>query len=212
MPTDIAPILIGRSSSHFTRVARMFGEELGVPYRLQVVTDLMSLDVSVYGQNPALKIPVLREGDQSLLGTENICRRFAELAGRGEDLSIVWPEHLRDARARSAQELIWHAMAAQVHLVVTTIFGHVPSDNVAIAKVRASLEGSLYWLDAHVGQAIDVLPKGRALSLLEVTLLCLVEHLTFRPTVEITRYSRLRDFALDYGQRRSAEHTRYRFD
>ena len=49
-PVDQCTI-IGRSSSHFTRVTRIFAAELGVPYTLQVVPDLLSCDAADYGGN-----------------------------------------------------------------------------------------------------------------------------------------------------------------
>ncbi|MCA9628209.1 MAG: glutathione S-transferase N-terminal domain-containing protein, partial [Myxococcales bacterium] len=57
--------LVGRSSSHYTRVAQVFAHELGVPYRLVPVFDLTQLEADCYGDNPALKIPMLRESPDS---------------------------------------------------------------------------------------------------------------------------------------------------
>src|SRR5690554_2468986 len=42
-------VIFGRSSSHFTRVTRIFAEELDVPYSLEVVRDLLSTDANDYG-------------------------------------------------------------------------------------------------------------------------------------------------------------------
>ena len=72
------PQLIGRSSSHFTRVARIFAAELGVEHEFQIVRDLTSADVRHYADNPALKIPVLVDAEGPLFGAENICRAFAQ--------------------------------------------------------------------------------------------------------------------------------------
>ena len=74
--------LVGRSSSHYTRVAQVFAHELGVPYRLVPVFDLTQLEADCYGDNPALKIPMLRESPDSgaLFGAQNVCRRLVEVA------------------------------------------------------------------------------------------------------------------------------------
>ncbi|MET0791438.1 MAG: glutathione S-transferase N-terminal domain-containing protein [Polyangiaceae bacterium] len=56
--SDLA--LFGRSSSSFTRVARIDAAEPGVPYQLRVVPDLRSLEAAGYGRNPALRLPVLQ--------------------------------------------------------------------------------------------------------------------------------------------------------
>lgn len=201
--------IIGRSSSHFTRVTTVFAHELGVPFALEVVHDFASLDAATFGGNPALKIPSLREGEQLLFGAENICRRLCELAGRDGDPRVVF--HVPDALVRNAQELTWYAMATQVQLVVATLFGKIPADNPFIAKARTGMLGALGWLDAHVADALARLPA-RDLSLLETCLLCLLEHLVFRPTVPIDAFANLRAVATSLAQRPAAAATAYRFD
>lgn len=203
--------LVGRSSSHFTRVAAIFAHELGVPFDL-VVSELTSLDAEVYGGHPALKIPTLRVGASVVFGAENICRRLVELAGRGGDPRVVWPESLTTDVARSAQELTWLAMSAQVQLILGAGLGKLPPDNAFLVKTRAGLGGSLAWLDAHLSDALDTLPHDRDLALLEVSLFCLVEHLDFRRTVPIDPHTNLRRFAVEFATRPSAQRTAYRYD
>lgn len=212
MSAEPTVTLVGRRGSHFTRVAAMFARELGVPVTRVVVRDLASLDPEAYGGHPALKIPSLRVDGSSLFGTENICRRLVELAGRRGDPRVVLPEDLRSDLHRNAQELVWHAMAAQVQLVVGVRFSKLPTDNVLFAKGEAGLRGALAWLDAHVDQALAALPADRALSLLEVTLFCLREHLAFRTMVPVAPYARLGEFAARYGERESARETAYGVD
>lgn len=201
--------LIGRSSSHFTRVAMVFAHELGVPVELVPVHDITSADAAVFAGNPALKIPTLRRGGSLVFGAENICRSLAELAD--PRLRVVWPEALRGDLSRNAQELVWHCMAAQVQLVFGTMVGKLPAENVYFAKGRAGFEGALRWLDAHLAETLLVLPE-REVSLFEVTLFCLVEHLPFRGTLPVEPYPALVRFARDFGERASAKATAYRFD
>lgn len=92
MRPDVRVRLTGRSSSHLTRVARIFAHELDVPVEFGVVQDLTSLDAAVYGAHPALKIPTLHTGDAAVFGTDNICRKLAELAGRADDPRVVLSE------------------------------------------------------------------------------------------------------------------------
>jgi hypothetical protein len=126
-------------------------------------------------------------------------------------LRIVWPEQLRDDLSRNAQELVWHAMAGQVQLVFGTIIGKLPADNVYFAKGRAGFEGSLHWLEQHAPRVLEALPP-RDLSLFEVSLFCLIEHLEFRGTLPIAPYPTLRRFSEYWAQRPSALRTRFRFD
>ncbi|MGN6235826.1 glutathione S-transferase N-terminal domain-containing protein [Dyella sp.] len=205
------PCLIGRSSSHFTRVPRMLALELGVDCAFQPVYDLGSRDVGDYGGNPAMKLPVLRLGNgQVAFGAENVARTLAELAPARIDM--VWTEQLPGLEARNAQELVWHAMAAQVQLVFGMQAAKLPADNLYFAKAADGLANVLAWLEARIEAVLATLPPSRHVSLLELTLLCLIEHLRFRPTVALDAYPTLARFADTFGQRASAVQTAYRFD
>jgi glutathione S-transferase len=202
--------LVGRSSSHFTRVARIFAQELAVPIELVPIYDMKALGPEVYAGNPALKLPILRTDTGVVFGALNICRTLAERATR--PARIVWPEDLRDELSRNAQEMVWHAMAAQVQIIMGTAIGKLPADNVFFVKIRAGLEGALSWLDANLAESLRLLPTPRDLSVFEVSLFCLIEHLSFRITVPVTPYRALARFASDFAERPSARATVYQFD
>ena len=202
--------IIGRSSSHFTRMTRIFAEELGIPYRLVPVPDMTVLSAGAYGGNPAMKLPVLRTREGALFGAQNICRALAQRSSRG--VRIIWPEDSDAELARNAQELIWHGMAAQVQIAFGLLICKLPPDNVYFVKAREGFEGALGWLDSHLHEVRGHLPVPRDLSLFEVSLFCLVDHLTFRPTVPIAPYRALVGFAEEFGARSSARSTPYRFD
>jgi glutathione S-transferase len=202
--------IIGRRSSHFTRMALIFAEELSVPYELEPIYDMKALDADAYAGNPALKLPILKRGSALLFGAQNICRAIAESAAATD--RVIWPEHLRDDRMRNAQELVWHCMAVQVQLILGLIIGKLPADNVFFAKARLGLEGSLQWLDSHVADALQSLPTHRTLSLFEVSLFCLLEHLSWRDTVRVDRYAALAEFVRAYASKASSQRTAYAFD
>jgi glutathione S-transferase len=202
--------LFGRSSSHFTRVARIFAEELGVAYEIVPIYDMKVQDPTLYASNPALKMPTLRIGDDIVFGTENICRTLAEHAG--SPAGIVWPEQLRSVMQRNAQELVWHAMAAQVQIVLGTLVGKLPADNIYFQKSLAGFAGALAWLDTYIDQIVESLPASRKLSLFETTLFCLIEHLHFRETLPVEQHSALTKFAATFAMRPAAQRTPYAID
>lgn len=212
MRPDVQVRLRGRSSSHFTRVARIFAHELDVPVEFDVVHDLTSLDAAAYDGHPALKIPTLRVGDAAIFGTDNICRKLTELAGRADDPRVVLSARLPSDFARNAQELVWIAMTTQVQLVVGIRFAQLPADNLFFTKAAAGMTGALAWLDARLDLVLAELPNDRDLSVFEVTLFCLVEHLDFRPTVSLGALPRLRRFASEFASRESARRTAFRAD
>jgi glutathione S-transferase len=205
----LAPYIVGRSSSHFTRLVRLFALELGVACEFAPVYDLSSLDARDYAGNPALKLPVLKMGEVTIFGAENICRALAEIAS--EPRRIIWPEDVRGVQARNAQELVWHAMQAQVQLGFGTQIAKLPVDSVYFVKAAAGMQNALEWLDEKVSEVIDDMPP-HDISLLEASLFCLIEHVEFRATVSLTPYGRLSAFALAFGQRASAQQTPFVFD
>ena len=77
MTALISPVLVGRSSSHFTRIARIFAHELEVAYEFQPVLDLTSVNRADYADNPTLRVPILRTEAGTWFGALNICRALA---------------------------------------------------------------------------------------------------------------------------------------
>ena len=80
-------------------------------------------------------------------------------------------------------------------VIFGTIVGKLPADNVYFAKGRNGFEGALRWLDDNLAAALRAIPSPRDLSLFEVTLFCLIEHLTFRGTLPVEPYPSLVRFA-----------------
>ena len=201
--------LYGRSSSHFTRIVRIFAAEMELELEFVLIRDLMSQDAALYGDNPALKMPTLVTDEGSWFGSLGICR---ELARNCElNLDVVWPDQLDTAVASNAQEMVLQAMSTEVGIVLGKTTG-VSADNAHQRKLRASLLGTLAWLEENAGTALSMLPAERDLSYLEVSLFCLVEHLPFRDVLDTAPYPRLRAFAERFAQRSSAKATAYKFD
>jgi glutathione S-transferase len=171
--------LAGRSSSHFTRVVRVFARELGIAYQFHPILDLMAQTRADYFGNPALRMPVLETEDGPWFGALNICRELARRAPG--QLSIVWPEQLEDRVAANAQELVLQGMATEVGLIMRKL-AQSDSSGADADKNRRSLSDSVAWLDTHWPAVLERLPRSRGLSFLEVTAYCFVTHLEFRQT------------------------------
>jgi glutathione S-transferase len=200
--------IVGRSSSHFTRTARVLAHECGVAYEFEAVLDLLSRETADYAANPALRLPILQTSDGPWFGTLNICHELARRAP--EPQRIVWPEDL-GRLAANAQELVLQGMATEV----TLIMGRLSDPQGATAydaKLRTSLAGSLSWLDAQLTAAIASLPRDRSLSWLEVTCFCFVTHLEFRSVIDTRGYAALQTFCQNFAARPSALATPYRVD
>ncbi|WP_434299133.1 glutathione S-transferase N-terminal domain-containing protein [Corallococcus exiguus] len=209
MSTLDKPVIIGRSSSHFTRIARLFAAELGVDHSFQVVRDLLSTAPADYGGNPALRIPVLKTAQGVWFGALNVSR---ELWRRSNPrLRVVWPEDLDVPLLANMQELTLQAMATEVTLVMEKMAGAGEGTTHA-RKLRESLLNMMAWLEENASAALAALPPERDLSYLEVTLFCLVTHLEFRDALPTASYETLNRFCQQFAQRPSASATPFRFD
>jgi glutathione S-transferase len=196
--------IVGRSSSHFTRIARVFALELGVEHAFRPVLDLTSTNLADYGANPAMKVPVLVDEEGPLFGTENICRALVRRSGR---TNVLLRGDVGDRVVANAEEMTLHAMSSEVTLILSKIAKTGPPP-----KVARSMENALAWLDENVGGVIAALPADRATSFAEVALFCLVTHLPWREVMDVSRYERLAAFERRFAERESAQRTAYRFD
>lgn len=202
------PVLVGRSSSVFTRVARIFAIELGIDHAFRIVPDLLAFEAERYGGNPALKLPTLVAPSGSWFGSLTICRELARLSRR--TLHLVWPEDLVEPVLANAQELTVQAMTTEVALIMANQGSHEVSDYQR--KLRQSLENTLAWLEEHVADIGSRLPAHRELSYLEVTLFCLVTHLEFREVLPVVGYPGLDEFRRAFAERGSVATTEYHYD
>ncbi|MBN9682629.1 MULTISPECIES: glutathione S-transferase N-terminal domain-containing protein [unclassified Corallococcus] len=203
------PVIIGRSSSHFTRIARLFAVELGVDHSFQVVRDLLSTNPEDYGGNPALRIPVLKTAQGAWFGALNVSRELWRQSN--PRLRVVWPEDLDTPLLANLQELTLQAMATEVTLVMEKLAGAGEGTTHA-RKLRESLLNMMSWLEENASAALAALPPERDLSYLEVALFCLVTHLEFRDVLPTASYAALNRFCQQFAQRPSASATQFRFD
>lgn len=208
MMTSIPRELVGRSSSHFTRLARIFALELEVPHIFRPVFDLKTLDAGAYANNPALKIPILVDDRGPLFGSENICRELVRAAGsRGE--KVILRGDLPDRAVANAEELTLHVMSSEVSMIMAKMSGDA---SLAPPKIARSLENCLDHLDQSMEAILTALPADRTLSFVETAIFCVVRHLPFREVMEVSRWARLAEHCARFGERESARKTEYRFD
>jgi glutathione S-transferase len=165
---------------------------------------MTTLDRAAYGDNPALKIPVLIDAQGPLFGTENICRA---LMHRARVTDVVLRGDVATRVVANAEELSLHALSAGVTLITSAAAQQPPPP-----KVRPSLDNALAFLEAHIDEVLAALPASRRLSFCETSLFCLLTHLPFRNVMEVTPYPRLQAFCTTFAHRPSAASTTYRYD
>jgi glutathione S-transferase len=207
--TTTAPTLIARSSSHFSRIARIYAAELAVSCTFQPVYDINSTDAALFADNPLLRVPSLRTTEGTWFGSLNVCRALARLAPRSPRL--LWPENLATVIASNAQEVVTDAMGTGVIIITSRLTG-AADDSPALRKPFARLSGALEWLEANLDEAFDPKPRADELNFLEVSAFCFLTHLTFRGLGTLEGRPKLQAFTERFGERASAQATPYRFD
>src|SRR5688500_17856877 len=100
--------LVARSSSHFSRITRIYAAELEVPYAFEPIFDITSTTSDVFADNPLLRVPSLRTPVGVWFGSVGICRELARRSVRA--LRLVWPEDLTHPVGSNAQEVVTDAM------------------------------------------------------------------------------------------------------
>ena len=204
-----APTLIARSSSHFSRITRIYAAELAVPCTLQPVYDINATDAGIFADNPLLRVPSLRTSEGTWFGSLNVCRALARLSSRS--LRLVWPEDLTQVVAANAQEVVTDAMGTGVIIITSRLTG-TADETPALRKPFARFAGALAWLETNLGAALDGQPADREFSFLEVSAFCFLTHLSFRGLGSLDTYPKLRAFVARFEERPSAQATPYRFD
>jgi glutathione S-transferase len=203
-------VLAGRSSSHFTRLARIFAIESGCDFEFELLEDLASTNAENYSGNPSLTIPALLVDREPVLGSVNICRRFAELSGQRERYSL--PEDFIGSQLlQNAHELVMTGMSAQVTIVFSTLFANIAKENGLVMKSQQRLNGLLAWLNTNWQEILAQIPQEK-LSTIEAGLFCLLEHIDFRRTEGITIGDELRKFVTNFGAKQSAKDTPFKMD
>jgi glutathione S-transferase len=199
--------LIGRSSSHFTRIARIYAAELSVECGYEPVFDIKSTDERLF-ENPLLTVPSLRSPEGTWFGSLPICR---ELARRSPSRTpLVWPEDATQAVSANAQEITTSAMTTGVTIIMARGAG-LDDGHALLVKPLARLRGAIAWLEEHFDSARATLPAER-LSYLEVSTFCFLTHLGVRELGSIADRPRLTAFCQAFGARPSARETPYFFD
>lgn len=201
-------VIVGRQSSHYTRMVRMLALELGLDVGFEPIHDLMSRDRAAFAGNPALKLPILRVNYGAVFGSMNICRYLARAAEAEAD--VLWPESVDSPLLLNAHEILAHAMAMQVEVVTHEIVAKRPPDAVSV-KRRESLENCLAWMEENLETLQSQWPS-RKIILFDLGLFCLLAHVPFRNPMDLSAMPRLRAFSDEFAERASAKATPYRFD
>lgn len=193
--------LYGASPSHFTRKVRVVLQELGLPFQFVAVSSLLDDSPETFGSNPLLLIPVLEADGRRLVDSDLICEYLIERHGN-KALSL-FPREGDLTLHKQRQVIMNGGMSAGAH-IMRARRSEIPNfgDYSFYKQEKAAIHAALAWLDKDIGSKKYF--AGNELTLLEITLVCFADWVTFREMVpNLDPYPNLKRFAAEWGQRPS---------
>ena len=136
--------------SHFARKVRLLLGGLGIEHVLVDAVNAAAADPAVFGPNPLMKVPTLFDGDDVVFDSDHIAAHLVRTRDPGDRFRVL----ATDVATLNARAVMNGAMAAEVELVLGARTG-LDTAHTRFAKMRATIAGSLDWLEAHA----DVFPR-----------------------------------------------------
>ncbi|NQU49748.1 MAG: glutathione S-transferase family protein [Planctomycetes bacterium] len=170
--------------SHFARKIRILLGELGVPFELVFVKDLLSSHPADFGGNPILRIPTLVDGEHWIVESDQIARHVVEKFDAEDHL------HCLDMTVdqRNALSMINATMGAEVEILLSARSGIADIQSYSYFQRHYEvIQHCLIWLEKN-GKRIW--PKNE-FSYLDIALICMWDHINYYQTID-----NLGDFSL----------------
>lgn len=153
--------------SHFSRKVRIVLAGLGLETELLDAGNTAASDPALFGGNPLMSVPVLRDGNTLIFDSDVIC----EYLVRKHDPQDRYGVLRRDIPARNAHTVMNGIMSAEVDLILAARTGMDTGGPGRFEKRRRVIASGLGWLQEHAGLF------GNAPDYLSFHLVCLWDHL-----------------------------------
>jgi glutathione S-transferase len=172
--------LYGTYPSHFTRKVRVLLMELGIPFEFLQLTKLMDTGAENFANNPLHQLPVLEDGDRSIIESDLICEYL--LNKSPVERVTFFPEGDRWEHAKRLA-IINGAMASGVKLIRGKR-SEIPElmSYPFFQQERAAFAAAFAWIEADLGDRLRY-SDDQKLSVLDISLVCLAEWAVFREFV-----------------------------
>ena len=165
--------------SHFSRKVRVVLEEMRLECDFSYAPNLLSEDPADFGGNPILRVPVLKDGTNWVVESDNIVRYLLDTYDPGNDrfsfLHMTVPQ-------RNALAFITAVMGAEVELTLSRRSGIRPGEGEAyFHRYREVIHNCLQWLET---EGRSTWPDTE-FSYLDIALICMWDHLQHGRLVEL---------------------------
>lgn len=140
--------LFGTQKSHFTRKVRLLLDHLQRPYEFIDIGDVSRLSQDIFQDNPAMSVPVLKDGQQTVYDSDHIAAYIVKQFNPTDDFNVL----TTDIDLLNARSLLNAAMSAEVRLVLGQRTGLDIENSDFFNKSKAVICATLDWCEAHASR------------------------------------------------------------
>lgn len=161
-------ILYYTPRSHFSRKVRLLLDLLKIPHTLHDVGNVAQNQISFFGDNPLMKVPVLKDGQQWIIDSDHIAFYLTKVHAP-DDPYDVFTQKTFDLNARA---ILNGVMLEEVKIILAKRTGIETENYPFFSKAKQSIELGVKWIHENLSSFDNKNFKYRDLHLL-----CLWEHL-----------------------------------
>jgi glutathione S-transferase len=138
--------LIYTPRSHFSRKVRILLAALGLEAELVDAGNVAGSEPAAFGPNPLLKVPTLIDEGRVVFDSDHIAAYLVRTHDPADRYRVLTD----DVETANARAVLNGIMALEVELILAARTG-LDTDHARFAKMRASIERGLGWLEAGSG-------------------------------------------------------------
>lgn len=168
--------------SHFARKVRLVLDFYSVPYELLDVDNVAQTDVSRFGGNPLMSVPVLVDGDVWMIESDSIAQYLSLKHDPADQLGIL----TRDLSDLNVRAVLNGVMGNEVKWILAQRMS-VPVERYSyFSKSLKSIQHGLEWLEANASVFTT-----DAVTYRELHLVSAWDHLDYYGLVPLSAYGKL---------------------
>ena len=168
--------LIATASSHFSRKIRLLLDLYAIDYSVVDIGNVAERDAAKFRDNPLMQVPVLIDGEQWLMDSDNICGYIVDKF----DADDKYQFHISSVFDLNARAIMNGIMAEEVKVILGKRTGVPIEEYTFFQKAYDVINNGMAWLEANADKFSATAPTYR-----ELHLLCAWDHFDYYETVEL---------------------------
>lgn len=166
--------------SHYARKVRVLLDLYKAPYTLINIKNVAETNLSLFENNPLMKIPVLRHEDEWIIDSDSIAHFIVQALDPSDRYNVLSPT-IDDMNFRAILNGI---MDAEVKYILAKRTGIPVADYPFFDKALLTISRGLEWIDEWLEQNLNTTTDS-SLHYKDIHLICAWEHLEHSNIIEL---------------------------